>query len=292
MRHTGLKEAYFMLSKQKLKFTKMHGCGNDYIYFSGIDITNPAELALKLTNRNTSVGGDGIVLILPSTVADAKMRMFNANGTEGLMCGNSIRCVGKYLYEQGLVSKLDISIETASGIKQLKLAQDDNKIVAVTVNMGLAQLAPEDVPVILNGARVVQRKLTINGTGYEVTCLSMGNPHAIIFNDDITHFDLQNAGTAFEKANIFPQGINLGIVQMVGRNSLRMRVWERGSGETLASGTAACAAAVSAVLVGFADMDENIEVELAGGHLQVRYTHSGVYLTGECATSYEGTVEI
>jgi len=276
----------------KLKFTKMHGCGNDYIYFDGTSINNPEILAVKLSDRNKSIGGDGIVLILPSGIADAKMRMFNADGTEGLMCGNSIRCVGKYLFEQGIVAKLNMAIETASGIRELTLTETGGKITAIKVNMGPALLEPQDIPINLTGSRVVARQLTIGGNPYEITCLSMGNPHAVIFHDDIDHYDLHSVGTAFEASGLFPEGVNLGLAQMISRNHVRMRVWERGTGETLASGTGACAAAVAAVLMGYSDINTDILVALDGGKLTINYTGETVYLTGGCATSYEGVVEI
>ncbi|MCL2284872.1 MAG: diaminopimelate epimerase, partial [Firmicutes bacterium] len=230
----------------KIVFTKMHGCGNDYIFFDGADIQDPQSLAIKLTNRNKSIGGDGIVLVLPSETADAKMRMFNADGSEGLMCGSSIRCLGKYLFDHGICKKLQMEIETASGMKKISLEETDGIITDVQVDMGPAILHPKKIPVALTGEMAVARKVNIGGNFYEITCLSMGNPHAIIFNDDIDHFDLQAVGSAFEASELFPEGINLGVVQMINRRHIRMRVWERGTGETMASGTGACAAAVAA----------------------------------------------
>ena len=274
----------------KLNFTKMHGCGNDYIFIDGTDIQNPEALAVTLTNRNKSIGGDGIVLILPSSTADAQMRMFNADGSEGLMCGNSIRCVGKYLYDHGICPSLQMNIETASGIRKITLQGENGVITHVEVDMGAAVLSPEKIPVNLTGSMVVARKVSIAGKPYEITCVSMGNPHAIIFHDDIAHFDLHAAGTAFEASDLFPEGINLGVVQMVSRSHIKMRVWERGTGETMASGTGACAAAVAAVLMGYSDKDTDITVTLEGGTLVIKYTDDTVYLTGDCATSYEGVV--
>ena len=278
------------------KFTKMHGCGNDFIYFdcfnNNENISDPQILAVKLSDRNKSIGGDGIVLIMPSAIADAKMRMFNANGSEGLMCGNSIRCVGKYLYDRGLVNSLDIKIETVSGIKELTLIQENGVITAAKVNMGPAILEPEKIPVNLSGAMIVARQVSLAGNSFEITCISMGNPHAIIFHDDIDHFDLENIGKIFETSDLFPDGINLGIVQTISRNHMRMRVWERGGGETLASGTSACAAAVSAVLMGYSDKNSDIQVEVAGGTLTINYTCDAVFMTGDCVTIYEGMVQI
>jgi len=276
----------------KVNFTKMHGCGNDYIFFGNIDFPNPGELATRLSDRNKSVGGDGIVLIMPSEIADAKMRMFNADGSEGLMCGNSVRCVGKYLYSHGMVSNLQITIETSSGIKHLTLIEENGEIIAARVDMGQVELSPEKIPVNLTGAMAVARKVDIAGNPYEITCVSMGNPHAIIFHDDIDHIDLHTIAAAFETSDLFPEGINLGIVQMIKRNHMRMHVWERGTGETMASGTGACAAAVAAVLMGYSDKDTDIQVEVKGGTLTIKYTDETVYMTGECVTIYEGTVQI
>jgi len=270
----------------------MHGCGNDYIFMRGDDIHDPGALAIKLTNRNKSIGGDGIVLILPSSIADAKMRMFNADGSEGLMCGNSIRCVGKYLYDHAICKKFHMNIETASGVKSISLLEHNGEITEAKVNMGQAILMPQEIPVDLTGEAVVARKVNIAGNPYEITCLSMGNPHAVIFHDDIAHFDLQTAGTAFESSALFPEGINLGAAQVLSRSRIKMRVYERGTGETMASGTGACAAAVAAVLMGYADINTDITVELEGGTLVIRYTADTVYLTGDCATSYKGVVSI
>ena len=278
------------------KFTKMHGCGNDFIYFdcfgNGENINDPQIMAVKLSDRNKSIGGDGIVLIMPSAIADAKMRMFNADGSEGLMCGNSIRCVGKYLHDRGLVNSLDVKIETVSGIKELTLIQENGEITAAKVNMGPAILEPEKVPVNLSGGMIVARQVNISGISFEITCVSMGNPHAIIFNDDIDLFDLPGTGAMFENSELFPEGINLGVVQTLSRSHLRMRVWERGGGETLASGTSACAAAVSAVLMGYSDKNSDIKVDVAGGTLTVNYTCDAVFMTGDCVTIYEGMVKI
>ena len=275
-----------------LTFTKMNGCGNDYIYCSGVNLPDPSNLAIKLTNRNTSIGGDGLVLITESYRADAKMQMFNADGSEGLMCGNSIRCVGKYLYDQGIVKRLNMTIETASGVKPLTLIVEDGEVTKACVNMGKPILAPGEIPVDFTGDMVVARQVAIGGKPYEITCLSMGNPHAVIFNQDLAHANLQATGAAFEKSSLFPAGVNLSIVQTVTRKSLKMRVWERGSGETKSSGTGACAAAVAAVLMGYADKNTEIQIQLEGGLLTVKYTDDAVYLTGDCATSYEGVVRI
>ena len=276
----------------KTKFTKMHGCGNDYIYFDGTHITHPEILAVNLSHRNKSIGGDGIVLILPSRVANAKMRMFNTDGSEGYMCGNSIRCVGKYLFDNHMVETLDMTIETISGVRSLTLIQTDGQITAARVDMGAAETAPEKIPVALTGNAIIARSVTIGGKPYEMTCVSMGNPHAIVFTNDLDHIHLEAMGQAFESSDLFPMGVNLGVVEMVARNNLRMRVWERGTGETMASGTGACAAAVAAVLMGYGDKNTPIHVAVAGGILTVEYTDTTVYMTGDCVTIYEGVVAL
>jgi len=277
----------------KLPFIKMHGCGNDFIYFNCFEseISNPEALAVKLSDRNRGIGGDGIVLILPSETADAKMRIFNPDGSESKNCGNSIRCVGKFLFESGTVKKRAMKIETLSGIKALELIIENDEVSAVCVNMGQAILNPPDIPVNLSGATIVQRKVNVTRQPYEITCVSMGNPHAVIFHDDIDHFDLHTIGPMFETADIFPERINLEIAQMIKRNHLRMRVWERGSGETMASGTGACAAAVAAVLLGYCDKNTDIKVALRGGELTIKYTDETVYMTGDAIKTFEGLVE-
>ena len=273
-------------------FVKMHGCGNDFIYFNcfDTDISNPEALTVRLSDRHKGIGGDGIVLILPSDVADAKMRMFNPDGSESQNCGNSIRCVGKFLYESGMASYPNLKIETLSGIKKLELVVEHGEVIAVQVDMGQAILAPEKIPVNLSGTTIVQRKVNVTRQPYEITCVSMGNPHAVIFDDDIDHFDLHTIGPIFETAPLFPERINVEIAQMVKRNHVRMRVWERGGGETMASGTGACATAVAAVLLGYCDKNTDIKVEVRGGVLTIRYTDETVYMTGDCVKVYEGAV--
>ena len=272
-----------------IPFTKMHGCGNDYICIYNQHIEDPGKLAITLTDRHKSIGGDGIVLIQPSDQYHASMRMFNADGTEALMCGNSIRCVGKYLLDHHLTTDTVLQIETASGVKELTLLTQGN---LVRVNMGAAILAPAQVPTTLTGDRVVAREVNIAGSTYQITALSMGNPHAIIFTDDLDHFPLQRVGEQIEKSGLFPQGVNLGVVEMVARDHLRMGVFERGTGITKASGTAACAGAVAAVLMGYSDKDTDVSIKQDGGMLVCKYTDTAVYLTGESITSYEGVVAI
>lgn len=277
-----------------VSFTKMHGCGNDYIFFNCFDNTldNPEVLAATLSHRHKGIGGDGIVLIMPSDIADAKMRMFNADGSEGLMCGNSIRCVGKFLFDYDIVQKTEMEIETLSGVRKLTLNIKEGKAVSATADMGRAELAPENIPVNLTGSMIVARQINLGGKLYEITCVSMGNPHAIIFHDDIEHFDMHTVVSKMEESGLFPEGVNLGLVKVDGRNNMQMRVWERGTGETMASGTGACAAAVAAVLMGYADKYTDINIAVKGGELTVTYTAETVYLAGDCVLIYEGAIKL
>lgn len=278
----------------KLKFTKMQGCGNDYIYINCFetDINSPESLSVYLSDRHYGVGSDGIVLILPSKKADARMRMFNLDGSEGRMCGNAIRCVGKYLYDNGMVKKKDMTIETLSGIKKLRLYTKNGLVSSVRVDMGRAELKPENIPVNLEGKSIISRKVLIGGKEYAITCVSMGNPHCVVFCKDVDELRLSETGPLFEYNPLFPDRVNTEFVQIVGENHIKIRVWERGSGETLACGTGACAAAVAAVLNGYCRKDEDILVQLAGGELIIRYTGDTVYMTGECKKVFEGEVEI
>ncbi len=286
--------------RMELKFTKMQGCGNDYIYINcinnaatgGLEINSPESLSVLLSDRHFGVGGDGIVLILPSGVADARMRMFNLDGSEGKMCGNAIRCIAKYLYDNSIVRKPLMTIETLSGIKELQLSTQNGTVSSVKVNMGKAELSPDKIPVKLQGDNVINKQVVINGNEYAITCVSMGNPHAIVFCDDIETLNLSEIGPQFENNALFPERVNTEFVKVVGKNSIKMRVWERGSGETLACGTGACASAVAAVLNGYCEKNTDIKVGLLGGELIIRYTDEAVYMTGECKKVFDGAVEI
>ncbi|MCL2199577.1 MAG: diaminopimelate epimerase [Defluviitaleaceae bacterium] len=281
---------------KKVSFVKMHGCGNDYVFFDcfGGELERPGEVAVRVSDRHKGIGSDGIVMILPSDAADAKMRMFNADGSEAGMCGNAIRCVGKYLYESGRVKKENMGIETLSGVKLLELFVQGGVVGSVRVDMGKAELRPDKVPVTLKGDNIIGRQVNIDGQRYEITCVSMGNPHAVYFYDDIEHFDLHEIGPKIENANIFPERINFEIAQMEldCRNTIAMRVWERGSGETMACGTGACAVGVAAVLMGYCDKDTDITVRLKGGELTIKYTDDAVYMTGGCEKVFEGTINV
>jgi len=281
-------------SRIKLPFTKMHGTGNDYIYINcfDLDINSPESLSALLADRHTGIGGEGVILILPSESADARMRIFNLDGSEGAMAGNSIRCVAKYLYDNGIVKKRDMRIETRSGIRELHISTRNGDVLSVKVNMGRAILRPEKIPVNLPGEDIIARQVTIGGEQYEITCVSIGNPHTVVFRDNVDGFDLQNIGPLFENNPMFPDRVNTEFVEIIDANHLKMRVWERGSGETQACGTGACAAAVAAVLNGHCKKGAAIKVQLPGGELFVNYTDEAVYLTGDCVKVYDGVVEI
>ena len=280
----------------KLRFTKMHGISNDYVYISTFD--QPQQdweaLAIRLSDRRTGIGGDGIILVCPSKVADAKMRIFNADGSEGKMCGNGIRCVGKFVYDKGLVpaDKTTITIETLSGIKTLELTVKDGRVQSARVDMEAAILTPADIPVIFDGDRMIDAPLKVNGKVWNVTAVSMGNPHCVTFVDDVDGLELEKIGPYFEKHPSFPERVNTEFVKVIDGHTLQMRVWERGSGETWACGTGACATAVAACLNGFCKKGEDITVRLRGGDLVIRYTDETVIMTGPAATVFEGEVEV
>jgi len=278
----------------KLEFTKMHGCGNDYIYINCFEseLLYPESLSTFLSDRHFGVGGDGIVLICMSDIADAKMRMFNIDGSEGKMCGNAIRCVAKYLYDNNIVNRNEMRIETLSGIKNLKLHVRNGLVSSVTVDMGKAELKPSRIPVALEGESIINAPLTIDGCTYRITCVSMGNPHAVVFCDNVDSLDLAKTGPGFEHCDLFPEGVNTEFIKVIDKNTLKMRVWERGSGETLACGTGACAAVVASVLNGYCRKGEDIRVILPGGDLTVNYTDDKVLMTGDCIKVFEGTIEI
>ncbi|MFV0417134.1 MAG: diaminopimelate epimerase [Dysgonomonas sp.] len=275
---------------QKLKFTKMQGAGNDYIYIDGFNhrIENPSDLALKLSDRHFGIGSDGLVLILPSDICDFRMQMFNSDGSEAEMCGNASRCVGKYVYDNGLTSKKEITLETKAGVKYISLLDGDSKSRKVTVDMGEPILDPTLIPVDVKEKPVLNYALDVDGKTWGITCVSMGNPHAVIFMTGIKDLDLPVVGPKFEKHPVFPRKTNTEFIEVVDRNTLNMRVWERGAGETLACGTGACAAAVAAVLNNHCD--RNITVHLLGGDLEIEWNPSNnhVYMTGEAVTVFEG----
>lgn len=280
-----------------LKFTKMHGIGNDYIYINAMaeQVDDPSALAKKLSDRRFSIGGDGVILICESDVADAKMRMFNADGSEGKMCGNGVRCVGKYVYDNLLDDKTrdTITIETLSGIKTLKITAVDGKAELLKVDMGKAELKAENIPVIYDGAdTVINKPLTVDGKEHFVTCVSMGNPHCVTFLDDVDTLELEKIGHSFENHVAFPERINTEFVKVIDDRTLKMRVWERGSGETWACGTGACATVVAACENGYCKKGEDITVHLRGGDLIINYTDERVLMTGPATKVFDGEIEV
>ncbi|EGK04062.1 diaminopimelate epimerase [Dysgonomonas mossii] len=277
---------------KKLKFTKMHGAGNDYIYMNGFiqEIEDPSALAIRLSNRNFGIGSDGLVLILPSENSDFRMQMFNSDGSEAEMCGNASRCVGKYVYDNGLTTKKEIALETKAGVKYITLLEGDEKARKVTVDMGEPILDPVQIPVKVDKEPVLNFPLDIDGKIWEISCVSMGNPHAVVFTTGIKELDLPVIGPKFEKHPIFPRKTNTEFIEVVDRKTLNMRVWERGAGETLACGTGACAAAVAAILNGYCD--RKITIHLIGGDLEIEWDEQNnhVYMTGEAVTVFEGEI--
>lgn len=278
----------------KLQFTKMHGCGNDYIFFNCFtnDISEPKALSISLSDRHFGVGSDGIVLISKSNKADAKMRMFNADGSEGKMCGNAIRCVGKYLYDNDIVKNNIITIETLSGIKSLTLYIENSLVSSVSVDMGKPEFNPSKIPVYLDGEKIINRNVSISDEYYKITCISIGNPHCIIFKDNIDELDIFSIGAKLEHAPIFPERMNIEFVKVINKNTIKMRVWERGSGETLACGTGACAAVIAAIENNLCNKGENVHVNLPGGELIVKYTDDGILLTGRAERVFDGSIDI
>lgn len=279
-----------------MKFTKMHGIANDYIYVNCFKehVSEPEKLAVRLSDRRRSIGGDGLILICPSETADFKMRMFNADGSEGKMCGNGTRCIGKYVYDKGLTDKTTVTLETLSGIKTLDLHVKDGKVSSVTVDMGRADFKAEDVPIAIKDSEAVKMPIEAAGRSWEITAVSMGNPHCVIFTDeDIKSLDLEKIGPEFEHNSLFPDRVNTEFVNILDSHTLSMRVWERGSGETLACGTGACAVAASAVKLGICKAGDKITVRLLGGDLEIEVSDDyKVLMSGPAETAYEGEVEV
>lgn len=278
----------------QLRFIKMQGAGNDYIYFdylSGGEILSANQIE-ALSDRHFGIGGDGVVFILPSQAADCKMRMFNSDGSEGKMCGNAIRCVAKYAYESGAVLKDSISVETASGIKEIALKIENGIVKSARVKMGSPIFTPEKIPVRLEGERVIGHEVTVDGESYKISCVSMGNPHCVLFVDDVEKAEVAAIGKRLESCKLFPERANIGFAEIVDDKTIKLRVWERGSGETLACGTGACAAVSAAVLNGFCRENEKISVLLPGGKLIIEYTDEGVFMSGGCEKAFEGVVEL
>lgn len=279
-----------------MKFTKMQGCGNDYVYVNGftekLSPEEKPEIVRSLSDRHFGIGGDGVIFINPAEEADFEMEMYNADGSRSEMCGNGIRCVAKYVFDHRIAHKEELRIETLSGIKTCRVHAENGQAVSVTVDMGDAILTPGEIPVALPGERVVGQNVEVAGGIYEITCVSMGNPHCVIFGEDPDGLDLPEIGPLFEHDPLFPQGVNTEFIQVLDSRTLKMRVWERGSGETMACGTGACASAVAAILCGRCKEGEDIVVKLRGGDLTIRVEGSRVWMTGEAVTVFEGTVTV
>ncbi len=278
-----------------MKFSKMHGIGNDYVYVNCFKETveNPEAVSIFVSDRRFGIGSDGLILIMPSDKADFRMRIFNADGSEAMMCGNGTRCVGKYVYDHGMTNKTDITLETNSGIKYLKLFVKDGKVDSVTVDMGKAILKPRDIPVDSDLDLFVAQPVEVAGKEYKITAVSMGNPHAIVYVDDVDSLDLEKIGSDFENHKLFPNRVNTEFIKVIDDKTLQMRVWERGSGETFACGTGACASVVSSVLNNYCKYDEEVLVHLRGGDLRITYRKDGtVMMTGPATQVFDGEIDI
>ena len=281
-----------------MKFTKMQGCGNDYVYINGFTEKIPAEkkpaLVQRLSDRHFGIGGDGVIFINPSDVADFEMEMYNADGSRGEMCGNGIRCVAKYVYDKGMTDATEISVVSAGKIKYLTLTVDKTHdvVTKVRVNMGSPILEPALIPVEAEGEQAVNVPIEVDGEEYRMTCVSMGNPHAVVFMEHVREMDIEKIGPSFENHKRFPKRINTEFVEIIDRRNVFMRVWERGTGETLACGTGCCATAVACILNGLTD--EEITVKLLGGELSIQWDRKAnlIYMTGPAETVFEGEIEI
>ena len=279
-----------------MKFTKMQGIGNDYVYVNCFKetVANPSEVAKFVSDRHFGIGSDGLILIKPSDIADCEMDMYNLDGSQGAMCGNGIRCVAKYVYDYGIVKKENISVSTKSGIKYLDLTVRDGKVALVRVNMGSPVLTASQIPVVSSTEEMINAPLKVNGETYYITAVSMGNPHAIVYMTDVDHLDIGEIGPYFENHMAFPDRVNTEFVEVLDDHTLKMRVWERGSGETLACGTGACAVAVASILNGHVDGEKPVTVKLLGGDLEIFWDRQEnlVYMTGPAATVFDGEIDL
>ena len=279
-----------------MKFTKMHGIGNDYVYVNCFKETveDPAAVARFVSDRHFGIGSDGLILIKPSEAADCEMDMYNLDGSQGAMCGNGIRCVAKYAYDYGIVHKTQISVATRSGIKYLDLTVKDGKVSQVKVNMGAPILTASQIPVVSEKEEVINEPLEVNGETYYITAVSMGNPHAIVYMTDVDHLDIEKIGPSFENHVAFPDRVNTEFVEVLDEHTVKMRVWERGSGETLACGTGACAVAVASILNERVDGDKPVTVKLLGGDLEIYWNRQEnlVYMTGPATTVFDGEIDL
>lgn len=279
-----------------MRFTKMHGCGNDYVYVDCVNqtVADPNKTSIFVSDRHFGIGSDGLICIHPSDTADFRMAMYNADGSEGMMCGNGIRCVAKFVYDHGMTDKTQISVETKSGIKYLDLTVEDGKVTWVTVDMGAPVITPEDIPVTADPdcERIVDEPVVVDGKEYRITCVSMGNPHAIVYVDDVKSVPIEQIGPKFEHFERFPERINTEFIHVISRSEIDMRVWERGSAETLACGTGACASVYACILNGLTD--DEVLVHLLGGDLKIRYDRQKhtIFMTGPATTVFEGEIDL
>ena len=279
-----------------MRFTKMHGCGNDYIYVNGfeekIEQNEKPELVKKLSDRHFGIGGDGVIFINPSEEADFEMEMYNADGSRAEMCGNGIRCVGKFVYDKGLTEKNEISVISFGKTKYLTLYTENGKVSTVRVNMGTPEFAAANIPVVSDKEQVLDEEIEVKGQTYKMTCVSMGNPHAVVFIDDVKNLKIEQIGPFFENHERFPKRTNTEFVQLVDRSHVKMRVWERGTGETLACGTGCCATAAACILNGVTE--NKVTVELLGGELFIEWNREEnvIFMTGPAETVFEGEVEV
>lgn len=279
-----------------MKFTKMHGIGNDYVYVNCFKETvkDPAAVAKFVSDRHFGIGSDGLILIKPSEIADCEMDMYNLDGSQGAMCGNGIRCVAKYAYDYGIVDKTKISVATKSGVKYLDLTLENGKVSTVKVNMGAPILKASKIPVISDKDQVINEAIEVNRGYYHITAVSMGNPHAVVYMDDVENLRIEKIGPYFEHHSVFPDRVNTEFVKVIDNHTVQMRVWERGSGETLACGTGACAVAVASILNGYVDGTQPVTVKLLGGDLQIFWDREAnlVYMTGPATTVFDGEIDL
>lgn len=279
---------------QYMKFTKMHGCGNDYVYVNCFEeqVKNPGEVSRFVSDRHFGIGSDGLILIRPSHKADFWMDMYNADGSGSEMCGNGIRCVGKYVYDHGMTDKTRVTIESGGQVKTLELQVENGRVKTATVDMGEPITQPELIPVISDKEAVVAQRIAVDGKNYEMTCVSMGNPHAVVFVEDTRTVEIEKTGPLFENNPLFPKRTNTEFIQVIDRKNIQMRVWERGAGETLACGTGACASAYACIVNG--KTEDEITVHLLGGELNIRYDRESghIFMTGPATTVFEGEINI
>ena len=278
-----------------MKFTKMQGIGNDYVYVNCFEetVADPERVSKIISDRHFGIGADGLVLIMPSDKADFRMRMFNADGSEGNMCGNATRCIGKFVYDNHLTDKTNITLETRSGIKKLTLYPENGKVKTVLVDMGKAVMKPADIPMNVSGDTFINKPITVDGKDVFITAVSMGNPHAVTYVDDVDSLELEKIGPSFENHPLFPERVNTEFIKILDESTMQMRVWERGSGETWACGTGACAATAASVLNGYFPHDKEITVKLRGGDLFITYKSDGtVLMRGPAETVFTGEIDV